>query len=94
MVFYFVGKREAERLTGLSHETLKKLRLTGKLTENVEWVRQNSRSVLYNAPLLLSFLQNRHAPSAHQRAIEAYLASLPSNQPKTRGRRSANSSNP
>ncbi len=89
MVYYFVGKREAEQLTGLSHETLKKLRLNGKLMEGADWVRQSSRSVLYNAPLLLDFLQNRNDRAAHQRAIENYLASLPSNQSKVRGRRAS-----
>ena len=87
MVYYFVGKREAEKLTGLSHETLKKLRLSGKLTEGADWVRQSSRSILYNAPLLLDFLQNRHDQAAHQRAIENYFHSLPSGQSKARGRR-------
>lgn len=89
MVVQFVGKREAERLTGLSHETLKKLRLRGELTEGIEWVRQNSRCILYNAPLLIDFLQNRKDPAAHQRAVTAYLATLPSNQPKARGRRAS-----
>jgi hypothetical protein len=89
MVYYFVGKREAEQLTGLSHETLKKLRLNGKLMEGADWVRQSSRSVLYNAPLLLDFIQNRCDQTAHQRAIENYLASLPSNQSKVRGRKAS-----
>lgn len=89
MVTRFVNKREAERLTGLSHETLKKLRLSGELTEGIEWVRQNSRSILYNAYLLTDFFQNRNDPAAHQRAIANYLASLPENQPKSRGRRAS-----
>jgi hypothetical protein len=89
MVTRFVRKREAAQLTGLSEETLKKLRLNGELKEGIEWVRQNSRCVLYNAPLLIDFIQNRNDPAAHQRAITAYLASLPSNQPKTRGRKAS-----
>ena len=89
MVTFFVGKREAERISGLSHETLKKMRLNGDLRENIEWVRQNPRCVLYNALLLSSFIQNRNQPDQHAIAVEKYLASLPHNQPKTRGRKAA-----
>lgn len=85
----FVKKREAERITGLSDETLKKYRFKGDLREGIEWVRQNSRCVLYNAPLLVSFIQNRNQPEQHAIAVEKYLASLPHNQPKTRGRKAA-----
>lgn len=80
----FVNKREAERLTGFSYETLKKYRLSGLLIENIHWIKFNSRVVRYNAPLLLDFLQNRNDPQAHQRAIESYQTTLPSNQRKSR----------
>lgn len=85
----FVRKQEAENIAGLSGETLKKYRLRGDLREGIEWVRQNSRCVLYNAPLLVSFIQNRNQPEQHAIAVEGYLASLPHNQPKTRGRKAA-----
>ncbi|ELR97396.1 hypothetical protein [Gloeocapsa sp. PCC 73106] len=80
----FVTKRDAQELTGFSCETLKKWRLTGKLTEGIHWIRvgNSERVVRYNALLLIDFLQNYHDLSAHQRAIDAYLASLPSNQPR------------
>jgi hypothetical protein len=87
MDYRLIGKKEAVRLSGQSDSTLKNLRLNGNLTEGVEWVRQNSRSVLYNAQLLLSFFQNRNDSAAHQRNIAAYFASL--NQPKARGRRAS-----
>lgn len=86
MAVQFVGKRDAERLTGLSHETLKKYRFDGKLTEGIHFVRQNQRLVLYNAALLADWIQNRADPQAHQRAIDNYLISLPSNQPVRRRR--------
>lgn len=86
MVTQFLGKREAERLTGLSHETLKKYRLNGILTEGIHWIRINPRVVRYNAMLLLDFLQNRNDRNAHQRAIGNYQASLLSNQPCKPGR--------
>ena len=84
----FIGVREAERLSGLSRQTLKKMRLSGQMTEGLEWVRQNSRCILYNAALLTSFIQHRTDPQAHQRAVDNYLASLPSNQ-KMRSQRAA-----
>jgi hypothetical protein len=82
----FVRIREAEQLSGLSRETLKKMRLSGQLTEGLEWVRHNKRLVLYNAELLASFIQHRNDPHAVQRARDNYLASLLSNQ-KVRNRR-------
>ena len=80
----FISKREAEKLTGFSCETLKKWRLSRKLIEGIHWIRvgDSGRVVRYNASLLMDFLQNQNDPSAHQRAIHAYLASLPSNQPR------------
>lgn len=88
MVTQFVGKREAERITGLSHETLKKYRLQGVLIEGIHWVRQNQRLILYNALLLSNFIQNRNDPNQHGIAIEHYLRSLPS-QAKVRSRKIA-----
>jgi len=82
----FVRIREAEQLTGLSRETLKKMRLSGQLTEGLEWVRHNKRLVLYNTELLASFIQHRNDPEAVQRVRHNYLRSLLSNQ-KVRNRR-------
>ena len=82
----FVRVREAEHISGLGRETLKKMRLSGQLIEELEWVRQNKRLVLYNAELLASFIQHRNDPEAVQRGRDNYLASLLSNQ-KVRNRR-------
>ncbi|PSB05736.1 hypothetical protein C7B76_30910 [filamentous cyanobacterium CCP2] len=76
----FVKKREISKLTGLSGATLKKYRLSGLLSEDIHWIRINSKLILYNAPLILDWLQNFNDPQAHQRAIEAYLTTLLSNQ--------------
>ena len=83
----FVDKWEASRLTSLSPETLKKYRLKKVLIEDIHWVRINSKALRYNAPMLLDWLRHQGDPQAHQKTIEAYLASLPSNQSR-RGRRS------
>ena len=83
----FINKRDAEKLTGFSCETLKKWRLSGKLIEGIHWIRvgTSDRVVRYNSALLIDFLQNHQEPYVHQRAIEFYLASLPSNQTRKKG---------
>jgi len=86
----FCNKKRLSDLTGLSPETFKKYRLSGKWTEGIHWQRINSRCVVYNLPLILDWLANRSSPKAHQQAIAHYLTALPSNQPKKKGRRVAN----
>lgn len=88
MVYYFVGKREAEQLTGLSHETLKKLRLNGKLMEGADWVRQSSRSVLYNAPLLLDFLAEPSRSSRTSKGDRKLLSFTSIKPAKSKGSKS------
>jgi hypothetical protein len=80
----FVKKRDLSKATGLSGETLKKYRLSGRLIEDIHWVRVNSKLVLYNLPLILDWIQNSADPNAHRRAIEAYRDSLLSSQKKRR----------
>lgn len=82
--FRFVGKQEIADLTGLSCETLKQYRLTGRLIEDIHWIKLNSRVVRYNLFLIKDWIQNHNNPQIHQRAIEAYLSSLPSNEKKRR----------
>lgn len=90
----FVNKRDAEELTGFSHETLKKWRLEGKLVLGIHWIKvgNSDRVIRYNGPLLIDFLQNQEDPVAHQRAIDAYLKSLPSNLSQKVGRKPKKSS--
>lgn len=85
----FCTKHDLAKVTGLSSETFKKYRLSGIWSEGIHWQRLNSRCVLYNLSLILDWVANRNNPQSHQRAIESYLASLPSNQPKQRGRRAS-----
>ncbi|MEP0925363.1 excisionase family protein [Leptolyngbya sp. ST-U4] len=88
--YRFVTKHEIAELTGFSEETLKRYRLSGKLIEGVHWIRVNPRVVRYNATLVMDWIQNLHAPQSHQQAIAHYLSTLPSNQPKKRGRSAHN----
>jgi len=69
---------ELSTLTGLSLRCLKQYRANGLLVEGIHWQRINSRVVLFNLPLVMDWIANRSNPMAHQRAINAYLASLPS----------------
>ena len=83
----FVKKREICRLTGLSGDTLKKYRRAGLLSENIHWIRLNPKVVLYNAPLVMDWLQNIQDPTTHLKAIEAYHASLASStKPRRNGK--------
>jgi hypothetical protein len=82
----FVKPEKLVEATGLSVSTFKRYRLTGIWIEGIHWYRINSRLVLYNLPLISDWVANRMSPRAHERAVENYLRSLPSNQPKKRGR--------
>ncbi len=79
----YVSKQEALRYLKLSSTTLKKYRLKGLLVEGIHWIRINSRCTRYNLELIKDWVQNRHDPVAHQRAIELYQAGLLSNQIKS-----------
>jgi hypothetical protein len=70
-----------------SRYTFQDWRNKGKLLEGVHWVRVGRTSILYNLPLLEDYIANLGDPAAHQRAIDNYLASLPSNAPAKSGRK-------
>lgn len=83
-----VNKYEAARILGVSPETLKKYRLQpdSPLIEGIHYHVWNARTIRYNPDLIADWGVNRTQPEQHQRAIEAYLASMLSNQRK-RGRK-------
>ncbi|WP_413174491.1 hypothetical protein [Anabaena azotica] len=86
--YQFVTKQVASQLTGLSGDTLKRYRLQKKLQKDIHWITLNSRVVRYNITLVLDWVQNHISdPKAHLRAIDNYLASLPSSQPKRKRNR-------
>lgn len=82
----FVSKHEIARLIHVSPETLKSYRRSELLVEGIHWIRVNSRVVRYNLPLVQDLFQNLNNPTAHQRTIDNYRATLLSNQ--RAGRRS------
>ena len=77
---HFASKQETSQYLKLSETTLKRYRLQGLLIEGIHWVKINSRCVRYNLDLVQDWVQNRHDPIAHQRAIDIYQASLLGNQ--------------
>jgi tRNA(His) 5'-end guanylyltransferase len=83
----FVKVANLAEVTGISGVTAKRYRLSGIWIEGIHWIRVNSRLVLYNLPLIRDWFSSRYNPEAHQKSIEAYLQSLPSNQPQKRGRK-------
>ena len=81
----FLTTKEAVTLLGISPTTLKIWRLgKGKtpprLKQGVHWVSPSARQVLYHRELMLDFLANQHRPELHQKAVDAYLESLPSSK--------------
>jgi hypothetical protein len=84
--FDFVTKYEISQLTGLAPATLKRYRLSGRLSEGIHWVKLNPRVIRYNKLLVRDWIQNKDNPHLHQRAIEAYLKSLLSYERKNKKR--------
>jgi hypothetical protein len=88
--FPFVDKHTAASELGVSYSTLKVWRIgtvapagdtvPPKLQEGIHWRRHGLRKVTYNINLLQDWAANQDSPEAHQRAIDAYLASLPSSK--------------
>jgi len=81
----FATTKQTAEIFSISSSTLKALRLGHLnrppiLTEGIHWVRLAEKNILFNIPLLEDFLANRSNPTAHQKAIEFYLRSLPSSQ--------------
>lgn len=84
-LYLWGSKREAAKVTGLSPLTLRDWRLSGKLIENVHWVRVSATCVLYNLELLSNLIANKAAPEIHQAAINEFLASVTSANGLKRG---------
>ncbi len=74
--FPFVRRAALCAATGLSADWADDLKKT--MTEKIYWFRiPGSIRVLYNVELIRDWLVNGDCP-AHQKAVERYLASLPS----------------
>jgi hypothetical protein len=66
----------------VSISSLARWRRTKQLEEGVHYFKTSPTSILYNVELIYDWLANKHQPELHERAIENFLAALPSSQPK------------
>jgi hypothetical protein len=79
----WVTKKTAATMLGISTHTLKVYRQR-HWTLGIHFQYLNSRTIRYHEGLLRDWFANIAEPHIHQRAIEIYLGSLLSNQPKKR----------
>lgn len=86
----FVDQNALRQKLGLSSYTLQTLRKDGSLMQGVHYSEVNSRLILYNLPLMIDWLVNRHDPAAHLTAVENFLSTLPSSLPKLKARKPIN----
>jgi hypothetical protein len=83
----FVSTSSLKQIIGVGKSTLYELRLHKKLLEGVHYIRvPGGRKLLWNLELVRDYFVTGGG-NTHQRAIESYLYSLPSNQPKKVGRK-------
>jgi hypothetical protein len=75
----FIPGSELTARTSLSTSTLFRLRRTGDWDEGIHYSIVRGR-VLYNFDLIQDWIANQHQPAQHERAIQHYLANLPSSQ--------------
>jgi hypothetical protein len=80
----FIDKREACELLRVTERTLARYREL-YWYQGIHFIKPVQK-ILYNKTLILDWMVNRHDFLAHQQAIEAYQASLPSNQPRRKHR--------
>lgn len=78
-----ISATEATALLGCGRSTLH--RFQQEWIEGVHYFKKGEeQGCLYNAELLLNWQRNRHSPSAHQIAIDQWLARQPENQRRKR----------
>ncbi|MBW4662101.1 MAG: helix-turn-helix domain-containing protein [Drouetiella hepatica Uher 2000/2452] len=78
----FIDKREVCEFLKVGERTLARYREKHWYL-GIHYV-QPVQKILYNRELILDWMVNRHDYIAHLRAIEAYQATLPSNQKRKR----------
>lgn len=83
----WLNKHDAAKLLGISTHTLKIYRKKYWIL-GIHFQYLNCRTIRYHEGLLRDWFANFSDLQAHQRGIEIYLDSLPSNQKNKRGRKS------
>lgn len=82
---FWINKHSAAALLEISIHTLRTYRSL-HWQSGIHYQYLNSRTIRYNRELIIDWVVNIYYPEAHQRAIRAFLVSLPSNKNK-RGNR-------
>lgn len=80
-----LDKHEAARLLGVSTQTLARYRKQ-HWSEGIHYTCLGPQTIRYNRELLQDWQANRSDPATHQRAIEAYRATLLSSQASSKKR--------
>lgn len=83
--FFWINKHRAALLLDVSEHTLKTYRKVHWLP-GIHFQHINAKTIRYNRLLIIDWVVNISYPEVHQRAIQTFLASLPSNQSKRRSR--------
>jgi len=83
--FSWINKHRAALLLDISEHTLKNYRKLHWLP-GIHFQYLNPKTIRYNRLLIIDWLVNISYPEIHQRAIQTFLVSLPSNQNKRRNR--------
>jgi hypothetical protein len=86
----WIDKHDAAKLVCKHWKTLDRWRVgpDSTLLDGIHW-QHDSGEVVYHADLLKDWYRHRGDPIAHQRTIAHFLATLPSNQAKKRGRKAS-----
>jgi hypothetical protein len=83
--FWRRGKfRDLKQVVPYGKSKVSDLIKAGAWRQGLHFVIDDAGDRLYNLDLIADWVANINDPVAHERAIEAYLNSLPSNQPTGR----------
>jgi hypothetical protein len=75
----FCTQAKLVETTGLSPRAIKKYRLSS-WEIGIHFQRMGHNTILYNLPLILDWIANRHQPELHAIAVRNYLKELPSSR--------------
>jgi predicted site-specific integrase-resolvase len=76
----YVRIQQLCEVVGVATHTIRRWREDGTLTEGIHYVRMSARTTLYNVPLIVDLIACAGDRVAHQRAVDAHLKGMLSNQ--------------
>jgi Putative excisionase (DUF1233) len=80
----YVKAKALTEKTQLCTRTFSRLRASKTWEEGIHFFRISKSLILYNLPLIEDWIANSQHPEHHEKAIENFLASLPSSQPRNK----------